>query len=114
MSPPPPEARAEAAGQSEALYRSLNEQLEPVARMVEQITGSGSFACECADLHCVDPIEMTVAEYERVRSRPEWFVVLPGHVSPDVERVVREEDGYVVVEKVGVAARIAEETDPRG
>jgi hypothetical protein len=30
------------------------------------------------------------------------FVIKPGHEKPDVERVVREQDGYRVVKKYGV------------
>jgi hypothetical protein len=58
-------------------------------------------------------MELTLAEYEHVRARPTHFVLVPTHEIPEVERVVEREAGYVVVEKVGEAARVAEETDPR-
>jgi len=58
---------------------------------------------------------MTVEEYERVRRVPTHFLVLPGesHVFPDIERVVEDHDGYVVVEKFGDAGRMAAKLDPR-
>jgi hypothetical protein len=40
--------------------------------------------------------------------------VLPGHVYPDVEDVVRGSNGYVVVEKTARAADVAEMLYPRG
>ena len=42
------------------------------------------------------------------------FVVTPGHERPEVEDVVAEREGWVVVRKRGEAAAIAAETDPRG
>ena len=39
--------------------------------------------------------------------------VTPGHVQPDVERVIEQHRVYWVVEKFGEAAEVAEETDPR-
>jgi hypothetical protein len=56
---------------------------------------------------------MTAAEYARVRSSPERFVVVPGHVLPEVEHVVERTDAYEVVEKIGAGARLARRTDPR-
>ena len=37
------------------------------------------FRCECARLGCNQLIELTVREYEEVRSHPRRFVVVPGH-----------------------------------
>jgi hypothetical protein len=43
----------------------------------------------------------------------ERFAVTPGHLRPEVERVVEKHRLYWVVEKFGEAAEVAEETDPR-
>jgi hypothetical protein len=51
-----------------------------------------------------------------VRSSPRRFVVLRGHIVPGVEEVVSENDGYVVVEKLGAAGELAAQladNDPR-
>lgn len=58
-------------------------------------------------------MELTLGEYQEVRSHPNRFAVLPGHVLEVVERVVAAHDGFVVVEKVGPAAAYAAESDPR-
>ena len=39
--------------------------------------------------------------------------MLPGHETSDVEKVIERRDGYLVVEKVDEAGRLAEATDPR-
>jgi hypothetical protein len=44
-----------------------------------------------------------------VRATPRRFVVKPGHVHPDVERVVSRSVTYWVVEKVGEAGDVASE-----
>jgi hypothetical protein len=40
-------------------------------------------------------------------------VVRPGHSIPRTERVVNEQDRYVVVVKLGEAAEVAADRDPR-
>jgi hypothetical protein len=57
-------------------------------------------------------MELSVEEYEEIRSDPRRFVVKPGHELPDFERVV-EQEGYYVVQKVGDAGEVAERLDPR-
>jgi hypothetical protein len=73
------------------------------------------WSCECGWEGCQEPVRMSLAEYEAVRAMPTWFFVLPddGHVAPDAERVVERHRRYWVVEKVGLAARLAAELDPR-
>ena len=48
-----------------------------------------------------------------MRAAPTHFIVKAGHIVPQVERVVREESGYLVVEKIGDAGSAAERLDPR-
>jgi len=53
--------------------------------------------------------------YETVRADPTLFIVVPGHVSSDVEDKTAEAIGYEIVRKrEGEAAQIARATDPRG
>jgi hypothetical protein len=64
-----------------------------------------SFRCECARLGCNLLIELTLAEYEAIRSHPRRFFVFPGHEVP--ERCAT----YVVVEKREEAGRMADLLD---
>ena len=96
---------------NEAMFRDLNEMTQESAQ--ESRDPRIAFLCECADDLCADELQLTNAEYERVRAQPEWFVVCPGHVVGDVERVVEKQAGYWIVEKLGDAAVFAEATDPR-
>jgi hypothetical protein len=104
--------REESLARNEAISREINEGLErgqstgPPDRYVRMV-------CECANAGCDRLIAITIAEYEGVRRDPTHFAVVKPHVAPDVERIVEETTRYVVVEKGGPAAKIAEEQDPR-
>jgi hypothetical protein len=103
------EARQERAAKTQSIFREVNERIGQLESPVEQI----GFACECSNVGCNATVPMTLAEYEEVRRIPTHFVVLPGHIVEDVERVVAGNGGYTVVEKFGAAGRVAVELDPR-
>jgi hypothetical protein len=44
---------------------------------------------------------------------PTQFVVKPGHVLAEQERVVERSEDYVIVEKIGRAGERARQLDPR-
>jgi hypothetical protein len=70
--------------------------------------------CECGREACDRIIAITLTEYDRVRANPLQFVVAPGHVVEDVDRVVDRAERYVVVAKrEGTPAEVAEEEDPQ-
>jgi hypothetical protein len=100
-------------GLNEALFRQVNEEVEAVNARFGHIEHL-SVVCECGDGECIATIDVPTGEYERVRANPQRFIVLPGHVIPDVEIVVAGGDGYEVVEKCnGVPEEVARKTDPR-
>ena len=101
------------AAANEATIRDVNEGIERGQWPGEEDTPVG-FRCECARLGCNQLVELTVREYEEIRSNPRRFVVIPGHEFPEVETLVESRPGYVIVEKLAQAAEVAEEHDPRG
>jgi hypothetical protein len=102
---------------NEALFREVNERMAEAAEHfagTEEETTPIEFICECGRAGCAEKMSMTLVEYERVRSRPTHFAVVPGHELPEVERLVARHATYVVVEKrVEDADQVARETDPR-
>ena len=50
---------------------------------------------------------MTELEYEALRSDPTHFAVVDGHEFLELERIVERGASYVIVEKLGDAARTA-------
>ena len=72
------------------------------------------FVCECSRVDCAQPVSLTLTEYEEVRKVATHFVVRPDHIDEEVEVVVDSAEGrYLVVEKIGDAARTAAALDPR-
>jgi hypothetical protein len=103
------------AAKNQALFREVNERLKEVGEHSKSLAYEEDAICECANDECSERISISGAEYEDVRRNGTWFVVFPGdeHVFPDVERLVRKDERYWVVEKVDNAASIAAKLDPR-
>jgi hypothetical protein len=93
------------AARNQALWREVNERIKAVT----ETSGNMEFLCECARLHCIEAIQLSVAEYERIRSSPTRFALAVGHDSAEFENVVEINDGYAVVQKKGEPAQITEE-----
>jgi hypothetical protein len=108
MEPGTQDEREVRAARNQALFRAINEKLRALNETFATVTERFTIACECADTGCVEMIDIHPHEYLAVRAEPRHFVVRPGHIYPDVEDVVSEADGYVVVEKSGTAAEVAE------
>ena len=107
----------ERLARNKSLFREVNERIEYLAEVNERIGYSAEdakseFVCECSHTECISTIELTVVEYERVRSNPTWFVIKPDHDLVQIERVVSRDDGYAVVERL-ILEEYMRETDPR-
>jgi hypothetical protein len=107
-------ARARIA-RNETLFRQVNERVKDVSEAFAAVDASPvEFVCECGDRDCTEPLSLTLKEYEGIRSVPTHFIVVPDHVNPTIEVIVRRNNGYVVVEKrPAEGRRLARETDPR-
>ncbi|HEY0276848.1 MAG TPA: hypothetical protein VGC32_01135 [Solirubrobacterales bacterium] len=99
------------AASAEINGRRVNEAIERGTESARDAV----FVCECGHLGCTATVELTIPEYERVRSSFDRFLVVPGHEIESVEDVVERHDGYLVVAKRdGQAVAIAAVTDDRG
>jgi len=107
------EISAERVALNDATFRNANEMIEERAESLD--FEPAPFLCECADETCTQIIRLTLQEYEEIRSEPTHFVNVPGHqvTAGPHARVVTEREGYVIVEKVGVAGEIVADLDER-
>jgi len=106
-------AREERVARNETLFREVNERIRQVNAGVAT-EEEADFLCECGDDSCTQPIALTPREYEQVRLDATHFVVAPGHVVADIERVVEKNARFAVVEKTDPdAAKVAVREDPR-
>jgi hypothetical protein len=101
------------AGRNQSLFRALNEKMLEMNEGLASVTETFVIACECADMGCIEMLDLRPDEYEATRADSRHFVVLPGHVYSDVERVVSEQNGFVVVEKFANGGEVADAMDPR-
>ena len=102
---------------NQTLFREVNERIQYLGEVNERIGYSAEgatseFVCECSNTECISTIELTVVEYERVRSNPTWFVIKPDHDLAQIERVVSRDDGFAVVERL-ILEEYMQETNPR-
>jgi hypothetical protein len=102
----------ERIGMNESLFRDANEGIERGLWPGEE-DRQAPFRCECAAVTCAEVVRLTPVDYEAVRENPRRFVVVTGHEVLRAEVVVERHPEYLVVEKFGDAAAVAEDRDPR-
>jgi hypothetical protein len=105
-------AREERLALNEALFRAANERMGDWEER-HRVEATELYFCECADPECRQKVSLHEADYERVRSDSEHFVVVPGHEVADIETVIESHEAWVVVEKAPEIRKIVEATDPR-
>jgi len=89
--------RKERIIENEKLFREVNER---VADMQATFSGPDpEWVCECGDETCFDKVSVPIDDYQQIRAHDDWFLIRPGHEKIDVEKVVRQRDGFLVVEK---------------
>lgn len=92
------------------MLRQVNERVEELA---DGLDLPPEFVCECGRPDCDARLSVPVEAYERVRAHGRRFVVAIGHERPEVEKVIDQGNGFLVIEKTGEAGEVAEEEDPR-
>jgi hypothetical protein len=105
--------REQRMGKNEAIFRAANERMAGWEER-DRLEALELYFCECADPTCMQKAKLCGSDYERARSDPTHFVVVPGHEVADVETVLESHPDWVLVEKEEADAReVAEKTDPR-
>ncbi len=110
------QTRLERQARNEALVRMVNERIEALDRDHGWPSSENEFEfhCECGrDGGCPEKISLTLVEYEEVREQDDRFALHPGHETPELERVVKQTERYVIVDKVPDAEPFVAD-DPRG
>ena len=104
--------REERVARNEVAAREINEAIEesdtrPASTFIHVL-------CECGVEDCARVLAITRSAYERVRNDPRQFVILPPYLISEIEDVVLESDGFLIVAKrKGTPEDLAVRTDPR-
>lgn len=86
--------------ENEVIFRQINKDVDDFLHDIGvQHVLPALFYCECSDIHCTQRIELPAAEYEKIHKGSRNFIVVTGHESPEIEKVVERRDGYCIVEK---------------
>ncbi len=84
----------------ERLNRAMKDRLAEVREAHDEDPDEPfGFFCECSDVDCRRRIRLEPSRYEAIHRDPDLFVLLPGHELPEVESVVDQEFGYLIVRK---------------
>ena len=100
--------------ENEAACREFNQEIEELSHG-DPPSNRLAIVCECALGTCDQAIDITIAEYQLVRNDPLQFAIVPDHLIGDIERIVYENDRFVVVVKrQGIPAEVAIVEKPPG
>ena len=108
--------RLERKARNEALLREVNERIAELgeATRIWEPDATIDFLCECGtDGGCGERIRIPLAAYQRVRAQNDWFVLRPGHETPEIERPVDRTADYVIVDKIAAVEHLVRGA-PRG
>jgi hypothetical protein len=91
-------SREKRLAENQRAFRIGNERLRGALR---KTAGRKSipFLCECMDDTCLARIDLTLEEYEGIRTHESRFVIVADHPTLPHERVVQENGSYQIVEK---------------
>ena len=106
---------AQRVAENEARVRKVNEEIEAAVERLEPSLRLIPFICECGRLECIVTLRLSLDDYNAVRQDARWFICTPGHelTLAGHERVIETRDDYVIVEKQGRAAEVAERLAPQ-
>jgi len=97
------------AAQNQMLFRSVNDRIRELGENPHNSVDEADFACECANPECIEPIRMPVSQFAALEEVENRFIVVRGHELPEVEDVVGERDGFLIVSKRGAGAEFVKE-----
>lgn len=82
----------------EDVFRNANDAIAGKAREIDW-ESTVPFLCECSDRRCFGRLNLTLVEYEEIRSQPQRYMVCLGHEVLDALLMERD-DRFAVVEKL--------------
>jgi hypothetical protein len=87
--------------ENQKLFRKGNEGLHELVENHVNDWTPVPFLCECASEDCEGRVEVQLAEWEAIASKPNHFLMVAGHQRSEGEQVVGSVGEYDVVQKPG-------------
>lgn len=98
--------------ENEMIFRRINEKVGADLDIMDKIhRGDGDldllhddiillhFKCECSDENCDVRIPLKLSEYRKMHTNRKAFIVKKDHQVDKIEKVIKYEDGYNIVQK---------------
>jgi hypothetical protein len=98
--------------ENESVFREYNERIQKgfdeLAALAEEEGRADlvftddtelQFYCECSDENCQQRISLRPSEYAQIHEQRKRFVLVKGHETREIERVITQTTNYAVVEK---------------
>ena len=100
-----PEKQPETIYTTSVFYRSVNDEILKLNQRFRTDEDTLHLVCECSDPRCAKPIEMTLHDYQELRSSAHYFAITSDHESSIDEHAHNVTGSYRLVttsELVGI------------
>ena len=87
--------------ENEVVFRSVNQEAQEFASETLGDSYALPFYCECSNLKCRHRIKISAKEYREIHENDHRFIVKVGHEIPEIEKIIKRERSFIVVEKYG-------------
>lgn len=111
--------------ENEVVFRGYNEQVQKGFDEIKELahkTNQHSFIynndkalhfyCECSDENCRKRIQIKPSRYNKIHQDRNYFVLISGHEVNQIERIIKQEPRFNIVEKFGLPPETVSELQP--
>jgi hypothetical protein len=88
----------EAIRSNQIVFREVNERIAEIT--LGQREAASGFVCECGQPDCASVVQLSLADYQGLRERGDFFIAATGHCVEGVDRLVESQDGFDVLVQV--------------
>lgn len=101
--------------ENETVFREYNESIEKGFDEIERIAKEEGqedilgnrdmplyFYCECSDENCDTRLLLKPSQYSKIHKRRDRFVIVAGHETKTIEKIIEKRANYYIVEKFAI------------
>jgi hypothetical protein len=86
--------------ENEVIFREANKSVQEFAEQINDGDRKVPFFCECSNAFCRDKILLSAKMYGKQHNDERHFIVLPGHEMSELERVIKKDKRFNIIEKM--------------
>lgn len=85
--------------ENEVIFRDVNKNIQEFVDNEQNAPNKLPFYCECSNPECIERIELSTELYATLHKKQKHFITIVGHEFPEIEKVLKKDSHYQVVEK---------------